>query len=223
MKPTRERRDHWPSNDYVLRRQPPIRVRWCAVANPVRRSEECRAGGASCKGTLTACPNCCFEYCETHADHFSGLTVPPDAWKGVYLKLARNIEQSAKVKRATLYIKAEDNRAMKDYVVNGKVVDARPPARIEFCDVPSSGRVDSPCGHQSKPCTGAIHTCEWCRFTYCDRHIVFHVRRIVVPWNLWEVAAHRLEKTMDAVRNREQDLVWVRLPRTSFLSPPEAK
>lgn len=223
MRPTKERRNHWPSNDYVLRRQPPIRVRWCDVANPVRLAKECAGVGPGCKGPLTACPNCRFEYCERHLDHFSALTVPPDAWKGVYLKLARNIEQSAKIKRATLYVKAEDNRPMAEYAIHGKVLDTRPPARIEYCETPSSGRVDSPCGHQSKPCTGTTHTCDWCRFTYCERHIVFHVRRIVVPWKLWEVAAQRLEKAMDAVRNREQELVWVRLPRTSFLLPPEGE
>lgn len=222
MKPTRERRDHWPAHGPILRRQPPVRVRWCNVANPVRQAKECEAGGPDCRGRRLPCPNCRFVYCEAHIDHFSGLTVPPDSWKGLYVKMARNIEKSAKIKRATLYVKTEDNHAMTDYRIAGQVADARPPARVEYCEVPSSGRVNSPCGHQSKTCTGATHTCDWCRFTYCDRHIVFHVRRLVVPRKLWDAAVELLQAAMDAVQNRERKLVRVDLPRTSFLEPPEA-
>lgn len=149
------------------------------------------------------------------------LSVPPDAWKGIYIKMARSIEAATKLTRVRLYVKAEENQPMLDYRIEGTVYDTAAPARIEYCEVPSSGRVDSPCGYQSKTCTGTTSACQWCQFTYCERHLVFHIYRIVVPWGLWKTMRKRIEKAAERVIEADGKRLFRVAPAKTILRRPE--
>lgn len=166
-------------------RQPPYRIQYCLV--PPRDSLELTCNAVSCHDAATQCMDCLFYYCGDHDRHHRQfLSLPADAWKGLHKRLWLNARRLAGPGAAdALFVPRNANRRFTQTRIGDVLVDDKPPVRIQVCTTPSTGHIDLPCGHRSKQCKGAIHTCRHCWFTYCVYHGVRHRRTLALPRSHW--------------------------------------
>lgn len=99
-----------------------------------------------------------------------------------------------------------------DYTLGATTFSTRPPCRITYCTTPDTGKVDAPCGHQSKMCMARIQTCPDCLFAYCELHYPHHVRRFAWPRQAWSTIQDRYVGAKDRVIDRRSRIIRFRTP-----------
>lgn len=201
----------------VLRKQPPIRVRWCHSWRPPDEGRMCDPDSPYHSGEQTRCGSCHFLFCAKDLKtHVNRLSVPPDAWKGVLKGIAIEAQRILKAKKAVKgwKVSRQNTERLSSFQLDGRLIDSRRPRRIEYCKVPTTGNIDLSCGLRTKTCTPDSVTCPQCGFTYCTRHEAGHIRRLVLPGDYWEKIVTSFERELDkCAKTRGRSFVWVRAPR----------
>jgi hypothetical protein len=214
MQLVKRRLDHFSVMGRQLRLQPPIRVEYCE--RPPRRTVEgvCSVCGDALGGTGFDCILCGFPFCTSHqATHKQGLSAPPDAWLGIWRRTNGVIQKRFGGNPAKSLWKQAGKR-LENYAHGEKILDARRPYRIVFCQQTNRKHADYECVQPSPRCTKTKTTCQTCFFSFCGFHGPLHRRHWMVPAPLWPQIVSGFEREVDkCARTRGKHKIHVRTPK----------